>query len=413
MSHYLSECPFPPRRGSSRWGSIFCNVSQEVVSSFPDLSSLATDFPGSWYPYEVLPGFDEAEEGVLAVKFIMGRDLAATRPSPDSCWARFAIAAVQVAELKLLMLNKFNKWFHSSRVKFPLVKMSASWFLVSMYLIWILGSKLIRSNNQSRVILWVLETCLIVGLLSLMIILITASLSLNTYNKVSWCEVWTFEGTESMSFIASILLWDLWCLWSSLSGFPGPSGTREMFQEQKQLDLRPISVQCPERWFRFCWTVRNSSLFLAHPSYWNKSMTSQMHNVPPEVDFESSRSPAKSESWNSPSLHCLAVLPTLQYCLDSHWFRRLSKALVNFVMDRASLFTDHRMSALPIRAKLKKICNNLRACIWQFSNRFHFFFFEVVIIDAWRIDALQSCCVVLFANSQCRSTHFFASPSIS
>ena len=40
-------------------------------------------------PYEVLPGFDEVEEdtneGVLAVKFIMGRDLAVTRPSPDSC----------------------------------------------------------------------------------------------------------------------------------------------------------------------------------------------------------------------------------------------------------------------------------------------------------------------------------------
>ena len=59
----------------------------------------------------------------------------------------------------------------------PLVKMSASWFLVSMYLIWILESRLIRSNNQSRATLWVLETCLIVGLLPLMIILITASLS--------------------------------------------------------------------------------------------------------------------------------------------------------------------------------------------------------------------------------------------
>ena len=48
-------------------------------------------------------------------------------------------------------------------------------FLVSMYLI--------RSNNQSSGTLWVLETCLIVGLLPLMIILITASLSSNTYNK--------------------------------------------------------------------------------------------------------------------------------------------------------------------------------------------------------------------------------------
>ena len=43
----------------------------------------------------------------------------------------------------------------------------------------------------------------------------------------------------------------------------------------------------------------------------------KMHNVPPDVDFEASRSPAKSESWNSPSLHCLAVFPTWQYCLYS------------------------------------------------------------------------------------------------
>ena len=76
-------------------------------------------------------------------------------------------------ELKWLISNKQNKWFHSSRVKFPLVKMSANWFLVSMYLIWIFRSKLIRSNNQSSATLWVLETCLIVGLLPSMIILIT------------------------------------------------------------------------------------------------------------------------------------------------------------------------------------------------------------------------------------------------
>ena len=47
------------------------------------------------------------------------------------------------------------------------------------------GSKLIRSNNQSSATLSVLETCLIVGLLPFMIILITGSLSSNTYNKAS------------------------------------------------------------------------------------------------------------------------------------------------------------------------------------------------------------------------------------
>ena len=30
---------------------------------------------------------------------------------------------------------------------------------------------------------------------------------------------------------------------------------------------------------------------------------------------------------------------------------RLSQALVHFVIDRASLFTEHRISGLPIRAK--------------------------------------------------------------
>ena len=34
-------------------------------------------------------------------------------------------------------------------------------------------------------------------------------------------------------------------------------------------------------------------------------------------------------------------------------FRRLSQALVHFVMDRASLFTDHRISGRPIRAKYR------------------------------------------------------------
>ena len=59
---------------------------------------------------------------------------------------------------------------------------SASWCSVSTYLIWIFASRLIQSSNQSRATLWVLDTCLIVGHLPLTIILISASLSWNTYN---------------------------------------------------------------------------------------------------------------------------------------------------------------------------------------------------------------------------------------
>ena len=71
-------------------------------------------------------------------------------------------------------------------------------------LIWILGSKLILSNNQSRGTLWVLEPCLIVGFLPLMIILITASLSSKMHNKASPREEFTFEEIKSTLSRSSI-----------------------------------------------------------------------------------------------------------------------------------------------------------------------------------------------------------------
>ena len=61
-----------------------------------------------------------------------------------------------------------------SRVKLPSADKSASSFLVSTHLIWILGPKFILSSNQSDATLWVRGTCLIVVLRPLMTILITA-----------------------------------------------------------------------------------------------------------------------------------------------------------------------------------------------------------------------------------------------
>ena len=48
---------------------------------------------------------------------------------------------------KFMMFNKRRRLHISSRVKLPSVNMSASWFLKLTCLIWILGSKLILSNN--------------------------------------------------------------------------------------------------------------------------------------------------------------------------------------------------------------------------------------------------------------------------
>ena len=89
-----------------------------------------------------------------------------------------------------------------------------------MFRIWIFSSKIIRSNNQSNATLWVLETYLIMRLLPLMIILITALFSSNTYNKTSWCEDWTFQGTQSMLFSFFLIFpGDFWLL----SGITGRS----------------------------------------------------------------------------------------------------------------------------------------------------------------------------------------------
>ena len=161
--------------------------------------------------------------GILAVKFIIGLDLAVTRPSPESCWNLFAIAAEQSVELKWLILNKHKRWFHSSRVKFPFVSMSASWFLVSVYLIWILESRLILSNNQSKATRWLQDTCLIVGRLPLMIILITASLSSKMQSIALNWEDFAVDVTKStlldskLSCWVGVLVW-LWvCLFDGVS----------------------------------------------------------------------------------------------------------------------------------------------------------------------------------------------------
>ena len=102
-------------------------------------------------------------------------DFGTTLSSPVPCCILSDISSGQQIELKMMILNRRRRLFHSSRVKLPFVNMSASCFLVSTCLIWIWGSKLMLPNNLPNATLWVRDTCLYVGLLPLMIILITAS----------------------------------------------------------------------------------------------------------------------------------------------------------------------------------------------------------------------------------------------
>ena len=134
----------------------------------------------------------------------------------------------------------------------------------------------------------------------------------------------------------------------------------------------------------------------------------KMHKSLPDVDFESSRSPAKSESWNNPILHCCAVLPTWQYFLNSHvrWMyeikraKRLSHALVHLVIARANLFTDHKVSGPPMRAKYKHF-RTFVSKQWIILQQIHFLLVKRMVIKAWRYDfiPLLSCFIRKFAIS--------------
>ena len=157
------------------------------------------------------------------------------------------------------------------------------------------------------------------GLLPLMIILITASLSSKIYNKVSWCENWSFEGIKSTFSKTLITAWDCFrflnCVtcWTNftfvLKRF-SPFFTTLIRVSKNCDDQDPItqvrryhqtSILHPKK--RFLILLNCAKLkFVSYTSNWLEHTCDfqKTHNVPPKVNFESSRSPAKSESWNNP-----------------------------------------------------------------------------------------------------------------
>ena len=203
-------------------------------------------------------------------------------------------------------------------------------------------------------------------------------------------------------FIASILLWGLWCLWSSLSGFPDRSETRETFPRTETIrshssragkpsNLSPVSNEIDD--FRFCLNCEKQQFVsctsnLLETNVW----LPKTHNVPPEVDFESSRSPAKSESWNSPQSALFGSITHMDKIVCIHMYDEYMKSIDSIVCHMLwsiwwwivwAYLPDHRNIKSSNSCQILTFQNNLRACIWQFSNRFHFFFYEVVVIDAW------------------------------
>ena len=186
----------------------------------------------------------------------------------------------------------------------------------------LLGPTRFCQINQSNATLWVRNTCLIVGLLPL-IVLITASLSSKNT---------TVHHNEK-----KLRLWsrDLDLTTVQHCGYLFANMALDMHKQFPTASLKPLLFPEASWVGDMLFSVCNTFNTKSHksrggiPSILNPASTEivsdsvelwetdvcflhiqligitvwlpKMHNVPPDVDFESSRSPAKSESWKRPN----------------------------------------------------------------------------------------------------------------
>ena len=134
-------------------------------------------------------------------------------------------------------------------------------------------------------------------------------------------------------------------------------------------------------------------LLLKHPTYWNKCMTSKkMHNVPPEEDFESSRSPEKIRvlTQSQPALFLSITHLTIlcvftcvmnvgnqeiqAFVTGSGPFRNRSCTIVHWPQNIRSSNTCQ------VQAFQKKLFW-IRLTISR--TDFRFFLYEMIVINAW------------------------------
>ena len=133
------------------------------------------------------------------------------------------------------------------------------------------------------------------------------------------------------------------------------------------------------------------------------------HKTPPDVDFESSRSPAKSESWNKPSRQSCAVLPHMTVLLVVLCMMNVrnkscqsSVTCLSPLCNCTGQFMDRPLSIRTSNScKVEAFQHNVQAYFGQFTLWLKFLFFELVIIQArtWNFVQLHNCIVCQFTIS--------------
>ena len=126
----------------------------------------------------------------------------------------------------------------------------------------------------------------------------------------------------------------------------------------------------------------------------------KLHKNRHDVDFEPSRSPEKSESWNTPALHWCACVTHMTLLPK---FTRVMNVRDQTCQTSVTCFGPFRYRTSrfvhwPQNIRSTNTCqisacqNNLRTCFWQFSHGFQFFFFGKMVVQArtWNFVELLS-----------------------
>ena len=245
--------------------------------------------------------------------------------SPQSCYLLIVLASFSPSSW--CSWTSWNSWrnreswngwcwtnkedfFHSSRVKLPLVKMSASWGLVSLYRIWIWESRLVLSNTQFKsnsVGYWHMSHLWTPAFdyhLHHGFIVLKHVQHRNRMHIINMTQFQNYRAWQEIWFCSSFV-----CLsWRDAHRFPcadGPLVLSGWFWSQWQTSTAKFqrskagipSIRRPafkRNYFSFRWTYEKlKSVFLHIQLLDTNVWLPKMNKISPDVDFESPKSPAK------------------------------------------------------------------------------------------------------------------------
>ena len=148
---------------------------------------------------------------------------------------------------RFMMFNKRRRWSHSSRVKFPLVDMSASWFFwCRCTWFWILGPNWCWSNNQSRATLcsWHVSHCWTSALndhFDHSFVVFKKNVQMRLWEECAFVVTWsTCDNCSTSRFPLRLLRFALWCVFERGSIHDDQSMLVEMHDNFLNYDFRGL-----------------------------------------------------------------------------------------------------------------------------------------------------------------------------